>query len=85
MITRFNENRTSSTVIPIPPSVDSILKDFNRSQGAVRRGLIAGSLLIELHRQRSELIHSRNGRELRAIEALWLIHKFDGRIFTEKP
>lgn len=67
------------------PSVDLILKDFNRSQGAVRRGLIAGSLLIELHRQRSELIHSRNGRELRAIEALWLIHKFDGRIFTEKP
>lgn len=67
------------------PSVDSILKDFNRSQGAVRRGLIAGSLLIELHRQRSELIRSRNGRELRAIEALWLVHKFDGRIFTETP
>lgn len=67
------------------PAVDAIQKDFNRSQGFVRRGLISGSLLIELHRQRSELTRSRNGRELKAIEALWLIHKFDGRIFTEKP
>lgn len=67
------------------PTVEAIQKDFNRSQAAVRRGLISGALLIELHRQRSELIRSRNERELKAIEALWLINKFDGRIFTEKP
>lgn len=67
------------------PTVEAIQKDFNRSQGAIRRGLISGPLLIELHRQRTELIRSRNGRELKAIEALWLINKFDGRIFKEKP
>ncbi|MDZ4081421.1 MAG: hypothetical protein U1E10_00670, partial [Bdellovibrionales bacterium] len=67
------------------PTVEAIQKDFNRSQGAIRRGLISGALLIELHRQRSALIRSRNERELKAIEALWLINKFDGRIFTEKP
>ncbi len=71
--------------LKLAPAVDAIQRDFSRSQAFVRRGLISGALLIELHRQRSELTRSRNGRELKAIEALWLIHKFDGRIFTEKP
>lgn len=72
-------------VLKNSPTIEAIQKDFNRTQSAVRRGLISGPLLIELHRQRSELIRSRNGRELKAIDALWLIYKIDGRIFTEKP
>lgn len=65
------------------PTVQSIEKDFSRNQGLAQRGLISGSLLIEFHRQRSELMRSRNLRELKAIEALWLIRKIDGTIFTE--
>lgn len=65
------------------PTVQSIEKDFSRNQGLAHRGLISGSLLIEFHRQRTELIRSRNSRELKAIEALWHIRKIDGTIFSE--
>lgn len=65
------------------PSLATIDKDFSKNQSLARRGVVSGALLIEFHRQRSDLIHSRNSRELKAIEALWLIHKLDGRIFTE--
>ena len=65
------------------PAVQSIEKDFTRNQNLAQRGLISGSLLIEFHRQRSELIRSRNLRELKAIQALWHIRKIDGTIFSE--
>lgn len=65
------------------PEVGSIEKDFQRNESLARRGLISGPLLIEFHRQRAELTRSRNTRELKAIEALWRIYQFDGRIFSE--
>ncbi|MGE4233368.1 MAG: TolC family protein [Bacteriovoracia bacterium] len=47
------------------------------------RGLISSSLVIESHRQLSELQKTKNDRELKAIESLWQIYKLDGRIFKE--
>jgi len=65
------------------PETSSIEKEFQRNESLARRGLISGPLLIEFHRQRAELTRSRNTRELKAIEALWCIYQFDGRIFLE--
>lgn len=65
------------------PETSSIEKEFQRNESLARRGLISGPLLIEFHRQRAELTRSRNTRELKAIEALWRIYQFDGRIFLE--
>lgn len=65
------------------PTVSEIEKDHQKNETLARRGLISGSLLIESHRQRADLIKGRFGRELKAIEALWQIRKFDGRIFEE--
>ncbi len=65
------------------PEASVIEKDFQKNESLVRRGLISGPILIEFHRQRAELTRSRNTRELKAIEALWHIYQFDGRIFTE--
>lgn len=75
--------RSAVQALKAAPKISEIEKDFFRNQSLARRGLVSGPLLIEFHRQRSELIHSRNERELKAIQSLWLIHKFDGRIFSE--
>ena len=58
-------------------------KKHQRIEALSMRGLISSSLAIEAHRQRSDLEKSRNERELTAIEALWEIYKFDGRILEE--
>lgn len=48
------------------------------------RGLISSSTLIESFRQRSELLKGRHNRELKALNALYLIHTLDGKIFEVK-
>lgn len=65
------------------PEASAIKKDFQKNESLARRGLVSGPLLIEFHRQHAELTRSRNTRELKAIEALWRIYQFDGRIFAE--
>ena len=65
------------------PTLEAIERDFTRNQGLARRGLVSGAILIELNRQRSDLIQSRNDRELKALAAQWEIYEIDGRIFTE--
>lgn len=67
------------------PTHSQIEKDHLENHELAKRGLIAGSLLMESYRQRNELMKGRNGRELKAIESLWRVHKFDGRIFSEAP
>jgi hypothetical protein len=42
------------------------------------RGLISASLIIEAHRQMSEVIGTYHAQELRAIEALWSVYAMDG-------
>lgn len=75
--------RSAVEALKLAPTLDLIEKDYARNQSFAERGLISGALLIEFHRQRTELVRSRNARELKAIEALWLIHQLDGRIFSE--
>lgn len=64
-------------------SIAEIERKHHRVEALMIRGLISSSLSIEAHRQRADLEKSRNERELKAIEALWTIYKFDGRIFAE--
>lgn len=64
-------------------SVAEIERKHHRVEALTMRGLVSSSLAIEAHRQRADLEKSRNERELKAIEALWTIYKFDGRIFGE--
>jgi hypothetical protein len=75
--------RSAVATLKAVPELNAIEKDFQRNESLSRRGLISGPLLIEFHRQRTELTRSRNSRELKAIEALWQIYQFDGRIFSE--
>lgn len=80
---QFKVYNNSVEALKESPTLMIINKDFDKNQGLARRGLISGALLIELHRQRNELIKSLNARELSAIQAQWLIYKLDGRIFKE--
>lgn len=75
--------RSAVQALKAAPTLDVIEKDFRKGQTFARRGIISATLLIEFHRQRLELIHSRNGREMKALHALWLLYKYDGRIFSE--
>jgi cobalt-zinc-cadmium efflux system outer membrane protein len=43
------------------------------------RGLVSASLVIEAHRQMTDLVRSRHEQELHAIEALWSIYALEGR------
>lgn len=65
------------------PSLASLERQHQRIEELSVRGLISGAMVVEAHRQRSELQKSRNERELKAIEALWIIYNLDGRIFEE--
>lgn len=65
------------------PTPEQIDLEHSQNQKLANRGMISGSLLIESYRQRNDLLKGRNGRELKAIEALWTIYKLDGRIFEE--
>ncbi|MEK2690300.1 TolC family protein [Bdellovibrio sp. GT3] len=67
------------------PTSDEIDKEFSSNQKLASQGLIPSSLVVEFHRQSADLIRSRHGRELRAIQSLWRVYKFDGRIFKESP
>lgn len=75
--------RSALATLKAVPETKVIEKDFQRNESLARRGLISGPLLIEFHRQRAELTRSRNARELKAIDSLWHIFQFDGRIFLE--
>lgn len=65
------------------PTVEELEKDHKQHEGYARRGLISASLIIESHRQIQELTRSRHGREIKALESLWQVYKFDGTILTE--
>ena len=65
------------------PTAEQLAKDHLQHENYARRGLISASLIIESHRQIEELTRSRHGREIKALEALWQIYKFDGRILSE--
>lgn len=75
--------RSAVTSLRDAPTFAEIDKDFSANQKMAAQGLVSSALVIELHRQRSDLIRSRHGRELKAIQALWQIYKYDGRIFQE--
>jgi cobalt-zinc-cadmium efflux system outer membrane protein len=65
------------------PSTEELEKDLKQNENYSKRGLVSASLIIESHRQIEELARSRHGREIKAFESLWHIHKFDGRILME--
>lgn len=75
--------RRAVSILKDVPNLNNIEKEFKNNESLAQRGLVSGSLLIEFHRQRAELTQTRHQRELKAIEALWLIHYYDGRIFME--
>ncbi len=75
--------RRAVSILKDVPDMSTVEKDFKKNESLAQRGLVSGPLLIEFHRQRAELTQSRNQRELKALEALWLIYHYDGRIFLE--
>ncbi len=75
--------RRAVSILKDVPDISTIEKEFKKNESLAQRGLVSGPLLIEFHRQRAELTQSRNQRELKALEALWLIYHYDGRIFLE--
>ncbi len=75
--------RNALEVLKDSPTIVQIEHEHSKNEGLGKRGLISGSLLVESYRQRNDLIRGRNGRELKALQALWLVYKFDGRIFEE--
>ncbi len=44
------------------------------------RGLVAASLVIEVHRQMIDFVKDQNEQELKGIEALWSIYALQGKI-----
>ncbi len=75
--------KSAVEVLKEAPTISEIKKSHQENESLAKRGLISASLLIESHRQRMDLIKGLFGRELKAIEALWEIRKFDGDIFEE--
>lgn len=65
-------------------SAEELEKDHKSHEGFAKRGLVSAALIIESHRQIEELTKSRHAREIKALEALWEIYKFDGHILTEE-
>ncbi len=65
------------------PTITDIGRTHSSNHSMAVRGLIPGTLLLESNRQRTDLIKGRHERELKALESLWLVYKFDGRIFEE--
>jgi len=75
--------RSAVQALKSAPTLEFIEKDFRKGQTFARRGIISATLMIEFHRQRLDLVRSRNGREMKALQALWLLYKYDSRIFSE--
>ncbi len=61
----------------------ALSKKHRRLEELSFRGLVSSSLLIEAHRQLTELERSRNEKEFQALRALWKIYQIDGRVFEE--
>lgn len=64
-------------------SSSQIEKNYQQMRKLLPRGLIPSPLVIEIYRQRYELLLQRNTQEMKAINALWQVYKLDGRIFSE--
>lgn len=77
--------RNALETIKNSPTVAQIEKEHLSNEQLAEKGFISGSLLVESYRQRNDLIKGRNGRELKAIAALWQVYKFDGRVMVEAP
>jgi outer membrane protein, heavy metal efflux system len=71
-------------VLKAAPSADDLQRLHRDQERFGNQGLLSPALTIESHRKIEELTISRHQRELKALNALWQIRKYDGRIFTEK-
>ncbi len=80
---QFKVYQRAVDVLKETPTVPDIERTHRANHSMALKGLIPGALLLESNRQRADLIKGRHDRELKALEALWLVYKFDGRIFEE--
>jgi outer membrane protein, heavy metal efflux system len=62
---------------------DVIVKKQKRIEKLYLRGVISSSVLLDSLKLKLSYLKSRNLRELTAINALWNIYKYDGKIFKE--
>jgi len=65
------------------PSNQSVETKHKKAESLFSKGLIAGPLIIETHRQLLEYTQSRNEEELKALEALWTLYILNGTFLNQ--
>lgn len=65
------------------PTLTQMEKRHQGMEDLFGRGLVESALVIEAHRQMTDLTESLNTQELRAMEALWSIYILQGRALEE--
>lgn len=65
------------------PSNQSVETKHKKAESLFARGLIAGPLIIETHRQLLEYTQSRNEEELKALESLWTLYILNGTFLNQ--
>lgn len=65
------------------PSSQSVDNKHKKAESLFSRGMIAGPLIIETHRQLIEYTQSRNEEELKALEALWSLYLLNGTFLNQ--
>jgi outer membrane protein, heavy metal efflux system len=59
-------------------------KKHKRIEKLYLRGVVSSSVYLDSLKQKLSYLKSRNNRELTAINSLWHIYNYDGKIFEEK-
>lgn len=92
-LTRLEENHERVEQIKVYKSSVNILtktmkqslieSKYKKVEKLYLQGVLSSSIFLESLRQKISYLKNRNERELTAINALWTIHKLNGRIFKE--
>jgi outer membrane protein, heavy metal efflux system len=80
---RLGRYRGAVAALAASPSPLDLERKRRGVQEHFDRGVLSTSLLIEVHRQWLDLVHSRNERELSALESLARLYALEGRLLKE--
>ncbi|MBC7690250.1 MAG: TolC family protein [Methylotenera sp.] len=62
-----------------------LFKKHNEVERLFDRGLLPGTLMVELHRQMIDFTKSQNEQEIAAVESLARLRAYQGTLFKEQP
>lgn len=65
-------------------SVEQLEAKHKKIEKLYHRGVVSSSIYLDSFKQRLSYLKRRNQREMTALNSLWEVHLYDGKIFKEK-